>query len=563
MAKARAKYFGTQMTLPAQGGHPSTTSLNEYLRVALGVDCETQKELVASVGDETVLVRGATGAPFLAVTFGELHSFNAAEAVLKNAVQNTETVGIGVLTDGTAENTRVLRRRFDRNEFEYVRELEPLALNLGGSKPAALYTNGASADGSELNLLDVRVEDVFFEIHSHMRDIDGLHADEALDELCKLLYLKLFDEETTQPGEPFKVQRWLYSSTEECAAAIRSIYKEANEYDLRVFDMKIPGYNRSRGVFNATIRLSSPALVRAVEAIQGYHLGKSSIDVKGRAFQKVLGPAMRSGMGQYFTPDPIIRFLSRIVGPTVRDLILDPFCGSGHFLTACLQLVRESHQKEDKAFHEFAFGKLHGIEKSDRMVRVAMTDMRLHGDGHSNIRCIDSLLALSNYPDIKPASFDIILTNPPFGSLLGPEATRQLGEYKLADGRGNVPLEIIGLERCIQLLRPGGKLGIVLPDGVLANRNSAYVRDWLRHEAKVRAIFSLPIETFVPFGASIKTSVLVVRKWLPGEARTNDYQVFLGRIDGVGYDAVGRRKDNIDLDAVAQDFAQFLDKEGW
>lgn len=538
--------------------------LKDYLTRLLGPSTFALLGRIDEITENSCYITTEKKDPFLAVSFAPIHNFNAAEAKLKDAIQCTDTVGLGILTDGTTSNTRVLKRRFDRIGFDYLRDFDPINLiSVGGQANRVVRGTGNEATNQSLLPLTERVENVFFEVHSHLRDIDGLHADEALDELCKLLYLKLFDEETTKEGEPYRAQRWIYSCVEECAAAIRAVYREANQYDLRVFGMKIPGYNRSRGVFNEHIKLSSPALVRAMEAIQEYHLGRSAIDVKGRAFQKVLGPTVRSGMGQYFTPDPVVRFLSRVVEPTVQDLILDPFCGSGHFLTACLQIVREQHKHEDKAFHEFAFGKLHGIEKSDRMVRVAMTDMRLHGDGHSNIRCTDSLLALSNYPDIQPASFDIILTNPPFGSLLGPETIRQLGAFELAQGRGNVPLETIGLERCIQLLRPGGKLGIVLPDGTLANKNSAYVREWLGRDVKVRAVVSLPIETFVPFGASIKTSILIVRKWLPGEVHDTSYAVFLARVDNVGYDATGRSKQEADLEAVGDTFVDFIEREGW
>lgn len=542
----------------------ATKVLQNYLQTSLGLPAEAIATRVRNITPASCYITTERGEPFLAVVLAPVHEFNMAEARLKDSVQSTDTVGLGVLTDGTASHVRVLRRRFDRDGFDYLHELDPL--DLGGVQRQVnrlLRNVDNTPGGSPLALLSERVENLFFEVHSHLRDIDGLHADAALDELCKLLYLKLYDEEATKEGELYRVQRWLYSCAEEYAASLRAVYREANEYDLRVFGMKIPGYGRSRGVFNEPIKLSSSALVKAMEAMQEYHLGGSAIDVKGRAFQKVLGPAVRSGMGQYFTPDPVVRFLSRIIQPTIQHLILDPFCGSGHFLTACLQLVRDEHKREDKAFHEFAFGKLHGIEKSERMVRMAMTDMRLHGDGHSNIRCTDALLALSNYPDIQPASFDVILTNPPFGSLLGPEAIRTLGQFKLTEGRGNVPLEIIGLERCVQLLRPGGRLGIVLPDGVLANKNAAYVREWLGDYAKVRAVVSLPIETFVPFGASIKTSILIVRKWLPGEEHDYSYPVFLARVDNVGYDATGRSKGGADLDAAGTAFMNFIAKERW
>jgi type I restriction enzyme M protein len=269
-------------------------------------------------------------------------------------------------------------------------------------------------------------------------------------------------------------------------------------------------------------------------------------------------------MGQYFTPEPVVRLIVDAVQPRVDELILDPFCGSGHFLSQSLDFVRRTLDDTDgKRFHEFAFGKLHGIEKSDRMVRVAMTDMRLHGDGHSNVRRTDALLDFSNYPDLEPASFDLILTNPPFGCLLGKESIAQLGRFELAHGKSKVPLEILGLERCLQFLRPGGRLAIVLPDSILTNRGTAYVREWVKRNAKIRGIVSLPVDTFSPFGANIKTSVLFLRKWEHGESRHGDYNVFLGRVDSLGYDAAGRGNANGEVSEVAGELSKFLSQEGW
>jgi len=112
-------------------------------------------------------------------------------------------------------------------------------------------------------------------------------------------------------------------------------------------------------------------------------------------------------------PEAIKPFIEASTVP--GGLVADPFCGSGHFLTEALDHVRSNHKS--KAADEFAYHKLHGIEESERMVRVAMTDMRLHGDGHANIRCTDALLPFSNYHDIERESFDMVLTNPPFGSV--------------------------------------------------------------------------------------------------------------------------------------------------
>jgi len=504
--------------------------------------------------------------PFLLVSIAEIGKASEAEKVLSSILLNQYIVGAGICTDGTEKGTKFIRKRFDSNKCEYITDLELYSSpgQAPGSQPYLAGLTEITSEGRNITSLSERVENVFFEAHSFIRDIDGLHADEALDELCKVLYTKMYDEEISENLKPYRMQRWLYGSTEEMAASIRETYKEANEYDTRVFSLKIPGYQRSRGVFNAPIKLSSPALVKVVETIQEYNVTQSDTDIKGRAFQKVIGPTIRAGMGQYFTPQAVVRFMVNVACPRVSELILDPFCGSAHFLTSCLQYVKNfSSKASDKSLHEFAFGKLHGIEKSDRMVRVAMTDMRLQGDGHSNIRCTDSLLDLQNYPDLQPESFDLVLTNPPFGSLLGSEALSQLGSYVLIQGRKTIPLEVLGVERSIQFLRPGGRLGIVLPDSFLDGKKSKYVRDWLQTQAKLRAVISLPIETFPPFGASIKTSIVFLRKWKRGEKKKTDYSIFLGRLDNIGYDASGRFREGAELGKLEEELLDFFQKEGW
>jgi type I restriction enzyme M protein len=504
--------------------------------------------------------------PFLCVSVAAPGGYRLAEEHLKAALLRSHTAGVGIATDGSVDGTRFLRRRFDREQCEYLSDIEPY-VPLSSTQSAQIrYRGPVSSNGAppSLSPLTERCENVFFEAHSHIRDIDGLHADEALDELCKLLYLKLYDEETTAEQQSYRAQKGKYGTGEEFAATIRGLYAEANRYASRVSRLVAPDSQRSLGVFTAPLRLSGPALVKAVETLQGYDITRSAADIKGRAFQKVLGPAARAGMGQYFTPDPIVRFMVQVAQPTRSDRILDPFCGSAHFLTACRQAVRRTPAEDSgESPDEFACEQFHGIEKSDRMVRIAMTDTRLQGEGHSDIRCADALLDFRNYPDLQPESFDLILTNPPFGSLLGSAAIAQLGTFALAANKKSVPLEVLGLERCIQFLRVGGRLGIVLPDGVLANRGALPIREWLERETKIRAVVSLPIETFVPFGANIKTSVVFARKWRQGEERPTDYPVFLARIDDVGYGATGRERNADELATVAGRLLTFLKEEGW
>lgn len=486
----------------------------------------------------------------------------ATEETLRRVMTACSSIACGGFTNGLPSGTKFLRTNFYSKEFEYVSDLDAYS----PKQLSSAFKNEVKKkiNSKILEPLTGNIENVFFEIHSHLRDIDGLHPDDALDELCKLIYAKLYDEENTPSGKPFRFQRGVYVSNEELSSGIRELYKDACEYDLRVFRLKIPQYDRSRGVFNSPLRLSSTALMRSVEALERYALGVSSADIKGRAFQKVLDRAVRYGMGQFFTPEPVVNLMVSVCDPLITELILDPFCGSAHFLSRSLEHVRKSFDNvNEKLFHEFAFGKLHGIEKSDRMVRIAMTDMRLQGDGHSNIRCTDSLSDFANFSDISPGSFDLILTNPPFGSLLGADSIKRLGRFELADGKKNVPLEILGIERCVQFLRGGGRMAIVLPDSVLSNKNTGYVRDWISRSLKLRAIVSLPIETFSPFGANVKTSVVFARKWKAGELKENTGNVFMCRLDSLGYDASGRITNNSDLPAAVVELKKFFSSEGW
>jgi type I restriction enzyme M protein len=199
------------------------------------------------------------------------------------------------------------------------------------------------------------------------------------------------------------------------------------------------------------------------------------------------------------------------------------------------------------------------------MVRVAMTDMRLHGDGHSNIRCTDALLPFDTYSDLHRETFDIVATNPPFGVDLPQEALSDLGRFDVVASQrqgATISLEVLAVNRCLDLLRPGGRMAIVLPDGILSNRNTTYVREWIEKQAKIRAIVSLPVETFTPFGANIKTSVIFLRKLNPGEEPA-DYKVFLAEVRSVGHDASGRPIECDDFDELADQFSHFIKLEEW
>lgn len=505
--------------------------------------------------------------------------FSEAEKQLESYLAATHTATIGLVTNG--KEIKCIRKKIDPNDFEYISNIPSYggALSVKVKLVREILTEDSSAV-TGLKPLTETYRRLLVDCHNILRDIDGLHDDEALDELAKIIYVKIFDENSTmkkKEGAEFTFQVFGTSNPSEAASIIRDLYQEATTKELEIYSQRIPGYERSRGVFKTPIKLSDIALFKVTEALQEFSFVDSSADIKGSAFQTVLSSAIRSGMGQYFTPDPVVELAVGIMQPNAADLILDPFCGSGHFLSRCLDYVVRTQGRDltEHALHQFKFFHLHGIEKSDRMVRIAMTDMMMHDDGHTNIRNLDSLLSFDNYPDIialgdeeddatedgtTPEVFSMILTNPPFGSIMRQEVMEMVGRFELGNKKKSLPLEILGLERCFQFLKPGGRLAIVLPDGLLKNKSSLFVRSWLQGVAKIKAVISLPEEAFKPYGATVKTSLCVFQKYNTKEKFKPSLKVYLAEIDNLGFDATGRTKKGSEIKAAISNFHQ---KIGW
>jgi len=518
-----------------------------------------------------IAIKNANRRPFLYVETKKKNistqELQEAERQLETYLASTHTATIGLVTDGN--ETRCVRKKIDPNDFEYIADIP--AFGGGTSIKVKLVREVPESDPTRKTGLQPITEKygrLLVDCHNIVRDVDGLHDDEALDELAKVIYVKIFDERSTvekEEGAEFQFQTFGTSNPSEAASIIRELYQNARDKELEVYNQRIPGYERSRGVFKTPIKLSDVALFKIVEKLQEFSFIDSKADVKGSAFQNVLGSAIRAGMGQYFTPDPAVELAVGIMQPTASDMILDPFCGSGHFLSRCLDYVvnKQGDKLDAYALHQFKFFHLHGIEKSDRMVRIAMTDMMLHDDGHTNIRNLDSLLSFENYPDIvalseeskpTPEVFSMILTNPPFGSIMRQEVMEMVGRFQLGNKKKSLPLEILGLERCFQFLKPGGKLAIVLSDGLLKNKSSLFVRNWVENVAKIKAVISLPEETFSPFGATVKTSLCIFQKYNEDEEKNESDSTYLCEIENIGFDATGRNKGGSEVKAVIEEF---------
>lgn len=392
--------------------------------------------------------------------------------------------------------------------------------------------------------------DLFFRCHSAMWSVDHLRPSEALNELCKLLFAKTYDERVSSasrfaitPGDP-----------KATASSVKTLYQDAVRNGLEE--------QAAVGVLNEPIELSDAAIYRVVELLQPFGIIGTNADVKGAAFQQLTEAAVRSGMGQYFTPEPIIRFMVSISEVSDSDVVLDPFCGSGHFLVAAAEAVEASSKLSESSKQGFGSTNLLGIEKDAHMARVALTDVLLHGSARVHLLNRDALLPLSSYedqfgPDVAKGHgiATLILTNPPFGKRVPAEAMASLGKFELESGNHPTPLEVLGLERAISFLRPGGRLAIVLPHSVLTNRSLQKVREYVAKTCRVLAIISLPPEAFARHAGVGQASILYLERREHSDLEAGDsYAVYCATCTGVGYDHTGRPHGVDELPEIAFEF---------
>jgi type I restriction enzyme M protein len=176
---------------------------------------------------------------------------------------------------------------------------------------------------------------------------------------------------------------------------------------------------------------------------------------------------------------------------------------------------------------------------------------------------LDELLSFENYPDLialrddgnnDPAVFDIVVTNPPFGSIMKQEVMQMLGRFDLGHKKKSLPLEILGLERSLQFLKPGGKLAIVLPEHLMKGKNGLFVRKWLETVALVKGIFFFPEEAFTPFGAMVKTCLCILQKVGSGARSSEGETTFLCEVENLGYEATGKPKAGSEVEKAVDAF---------
>ena len=374
-----------------------------------------------------------------------------------------------------------------------------------------------------------------------------LNPSEAFDELDKLIFCKIWDERKPRKiGEPYDFQIITVSKQEEKDPDSRRAKENENLLN-RIKALYEEGRKKDKEVFRDDIRLTPEKVRTVVGYLESVNLGETDLDSKGRAFETFMGSFFRGNFGQYFTPREIVKFIVDVLPITQDSKVLDTSCGSGGFLLYALNKVREQateynpnhnnnvrqHERWFKHWHDFAEKNLFGIEINEQISRAAKMNMIIHDDGHTNVITSDGLVsdedifAKTSNQGFRYGTFDIIITNPPFGSTIRQSEQAYLKTYQLGkkeedwlavkalpeNTRDGQSTEVLFIEQDYKFLKEGGYLAIVLPDGILTNSSMQYVRTQIEDWFRIVAVVSMPQTAFAANGAGVKSSVLFLRKW--------------------------------------------------
>jgi type I restriction enzyme M protein len=432
----------------------------------------------------------------------------------------------------------------------------------------------------------------------------------VFNEVFKLIYSKLYDEDQ---AKNFRPDQEVY---------FRQYKDPKKTYQIINDELFKKATDRWPDIFNRIekIELTPDQLqicIPFLEDIKFFESGREELEIIDRAFEHLIAEVSKGQKGQYFTPRNVIKMCVKILNPKHDEYIIDPACGSGGFLLHTMYWVWDKYlanaSKEGKT--DYANRYLFGLDFDDNMRRISQALMLIAGDGKHHIFKRNSLDARDwgsdgaeearvelkrllrrsdnpredeeNHRIYRYLNFDVLMTNPPFAGEITDSGLLRQYEFAKKDGRLKPKMErhLLFIERCIDALRPGGRMAIVLPQGIFNNTNMEWVRLWLFEKARVLAVIGLHINSFkLPApakGSGTKTAVLFLQKWGDKEEPLEDYPIFMAVSQKPGKDNSGDylyKKDtngnfllddrshrilDHDLDEIADGYIEFAKKQGF
>ncbi|KPJ56027.1 hypothetical protein AMJ49_05900 [Parcubacteria bacterium DG_74_2] len=423
---------------------------------------------------------------------------------------------------------------------------------------------------------------------------------DVFNEVFKLIYGKLYDENEARMNRPDnEIYFRKYKDTNKTYEVINELFKKAIKKWPSVF------YEQEN------IKLSPEHLSIVVGEIEKARLFGSDLSIIDEAFEHLIPEVAKGKKGQYFTPRHVIAMAVKMLNPKKDEYIIDPAAGSGGFLISTMYWIKDNHlNNSEEAMKEYAREYVWGIDFAEEISKVSRALMLIAGDGRSHMFKLNTLdprewqgedtelldaraklktrlLDLGNLADntdnqksFHYFNFDVLLTNPPFAGEI--KDTGILRQYFFGKKHGKlvnrIERHILFIERSLNAIRPGGRLAIVLPQGVLNNTNMEYVRKYFLEKARILAVVGLHGNTFKPHTGT-KTSVLFLQKWNEDEQPLKNYPIFMAvskksgkdnsgdyvyKKDAQGnyvHNDKGRKVLDHDLDEIAEAFVKFAKEQ--
>lgn len=381
---------------------------------------------------------------------------------------------------------------------------------------------------------------------------------EFVPQIINIIFCKIYDERFTKKEDIVSFRAGIDEEQNSISERIQSLFSLVKEKYPDVFDE------------TDKITLSQNSIAYIVGELQQYCLIDSERDVIADAFETFIGPSLRGGQGQFFTPRNVVKLLLSLVDPSPKDKIMDPACGSGGFLVEALRYIWKKVEIQCSELgwpdseitaekQEVAIKNFRGIDKESFLSKTTKAYMALLGDGRGGIYCENSLENPSSWSmdaqnAIHDGGFKVILTNPPYGSKLKIDDTSILTRFQLGHkwkkGKDIEELEktntlldaqtpqVLFIEKCLALLEPDGRLGIVAPESMFCNPSHKYIMNYVEKHARIDAVVSMPEELFQP-NTHAKTCIVVLTKYGKKCKANGDHTIFMAVAKWCGHDSRG------------------------
>lgn len=413
------------------------------------------------------------------------------------------------------------------------------------------------------------LKSVLKDIRNHLAgNAKGITKDERLaEQIINILFCKVFDESRKGPDELMDFRAGVGEDPKSVCARILDLFADVKRRYSDVFDN------------SDAIELDADSISYVVGELQPYCVMEAERDAIGDAFEVFMGPALRGEEGQFFTPRNVVRMMVDILDPKVEETIIDPACGSGGFLIVALdhvwRKVEAAGKKKKWSVQRIREEQTHvasqyfrGIDKDRFLAKVTKAYMAILGDGRGGVFCDNSLLPPSKWDPflrskVELGSFDIVLTNPPFGTKIPVRGAEILSQYVLGHKQtinkktkryewgdslhDKQPPQLLFIERCIELLKPGGRMGIVIPESILGMPTYTHIVQFMRERVRIVGVVSMPEDLFQPH-THAKVAVIFVKKIEP---KPND-KIFMSVVDWCGHDSRGNPTLKVNSDGTEE-----------